>query len=65
MILENKLTLKENKTIDDLIKPWKLQSKDYHARVYYNTLKNHGINNIIKKEEVKHYDKCNFLFINK
>ncbi len=62
MILENKLTLKENKTIDDLIKPMKLKSKDYHARVYYNTLKNHGINDIKKLDNPIHYEKCNFIY---
>lgn len=62
MKLENKLTLKKDKTIDDLIQPWKLQSKDHHARVYYNVLYNHGKNDIHKINNST-YDKCDFDFI--
>ena len=73
---ENKLTItlqkldgetiniyvEKDKTIDDLIQSWKLQSKEHHARVYYNVLLNHGKNDIHKINNST-YDKCDFDFI--
>lgn len=48
---ENKLTLKEGSTLDLLLRrDERMKSKEYHAIINYTHLKNHSINEIVKKE---------------
>lgn len=65
LYMEQKLKLKEGKSVDDLLKrDSKMVSKEYHALVNYDTLE--GSNNeIIKKPNYKKIKPCELTFIKK
>ena len=51
LIIENKLTLCQDKTCDDLVRrDTTMKSKDYHHKVQYECLQNYHKNKIVKKE---------------